>query len=394
MCEYIYSRKENKSFVSLVIFVCILTNISQMPAIVNAGYTRFFSVPLWALLGIVCFIKQKKIPYHDISKQIMLFLLFGIYYGIATVINSSFSKSSLPYPILLCCYIMIVGYSVGNLITISSIDAVLTGYVISVAFVCLDIFRTYVYGRSLSVMTFAYASKNSVSQLLLSAWLIVFFIKFGKTKGLLKRVFYISLFFLLTITLLGLKSRATIIGMPVAVIWALAHGKIDRKAKRAVILIVVSVTLLLIFRPQYYDMLINNILLNNRSASNLQEISSGRYSQWQNFGSEFKDSWFFGKGSSARESLVLTALLEFGVVGGSLIFALALSPLRWFLKGFDPQNPYYLFCSSLAIVYVMNGIFEQLAPFGPGVKCYLLWFLYGVFSHNHMNWINDEALVE
>lgn len=62
-----------------------------------------------------------------------------------------------------------------------------------------------------------------------------------------------------------------------------------------------------------------------------------------NFGEEFKNNWLFGQGSAARESLVLTALLEFGVVGGSLIFAMALSPLWWCLRKFNRYNPLYLF---------------------------------------------------
>lgn len=389
-----FQNKPNRTILYLVIFVCVMTNMSQMPAIVQAGYTRFFSVPLWVMLALSCMISLKKIPYYDIKNIFFLFFLFGAYYYIARIINNDYARSALPSPIFMCFFIIFVGYLAGRFFEIRDIDSILTAYVISSSVVCLDVFRTYVFGTDMSALTYSYASKNSVSQILLSCWIIILLRKFGKTTGLIKNVYYIAVFLLLTITMLGLKSRATIIGMPVVIVWILVNGKIDRKIKRIIIPIIIAVVAFLLIKPQYYEMLVNNILFANRSGGSLEDLTSGRYSQWQNFGDEFKDIWMFGKGSAARESLVLTALLEFGVIGGSLIFVLALCPLWWCFRKFNRNNSFYLFFSSIAIVYIMNGVFEQLAPFGPGVKCYLLWFLFGIFLNIHMNWPDDEEQLE
>lgn len=379
-------NKSNKTMLVMVLFVCVMTNISQMPVIVNTGYTRYFSTPLWVGLAIICLFALKRIPYYHIKNLFFLVVAFAVYYFIVRLFNNSYSNSQLPYPIFLAFFVLFVGYLASQFLIIDDIDTLLTVYVISSTLVCIDVFQTYVQGVDMGALTYAYASKNSVSQILLSSWLIILLRKFGKTRGFIKNTYYILFFALLTITLLGLKSRATIIGMPVTIIWVLMHGKMDRKVKHIIILIVIATITFLIIKPQYYDILVNNIILGNRSVSSLDELSSGRYSQWENFGEEFKNNWLFGQGSAARESLVLTALLEFGVVGGSLIFAMALSPLWWCLRKFNRYNPLYLFFSSLAIVYITNGVFEQLAPFGPGVKCYLLWFLFGIFLNNRMNW--------
>lgn len=379
-------NKSNKTMLVMVLFVCVMTNISQMPVIVNTGYTRYFSIPPWVGLAIICLFALKRIPYYHIKNLFFLVVAFAVYYFIARLFNNSYSNSQLPYPIFLAFFVLFVGYLASQFLIIDDIDTLLTVYVISSTLVCIDVFQTYVQGVDMGALTYAYASKNSVSQILLSSWIIILLRKFGKTRGFIKNTYYILFFALLTITLLGLKSRATIIGMPVTIIWVLMHGKMDRKVKHIIILIVIATITFLIIKPQYYDILVNNIILGNRSVSSLDELSSGRYSQWGNFGEEFKNNWLFGQGSAARESLVLTALLEFGVVGGSLIFAMALSPLCWCLRKFNRYNPLYLFFSSLAIVYITNGVFEQLAPFGPGVKCYLLWFLFGIFLNNRMNW--------
>ena len=33
----------------------------------------------------------------------------------------------------------------------------------------------------------------------------------------------------------------------------------------------------------------------------------------------------------------------------------------------------------LNILLLTNGLFEELSPFGPGVKCYLLWMITGIY---------------
>ena len=32
----------------------------------------------------------------------------------------------------------------------------------------------------------------------------------------------------------------------------------------------------------------------------------------------------------------------------------------------------------IALGYSVNGLFEGLTPFGPGVKCYYMWLLFGI----------------
>lgn len=379
-------KNSNRLIMPLILLVCAMTNISQMPVIVNAGYARYFSIPLWIILAVNCLLILKGIPYLHIKRLLFLLEIFAIYYFIARLFDNHYAYSALPYPIFLSIFVLFVGYLAGQFLFIDDIDLILTIYVLSSTFVCINVFEKYVFGIDMGALTYAYASKNSVSQILFSSWLIILLKKFGKTSGFIKNTYYVLFFVLLTITLLGLKSRATIIGMPIAIIWVLMHGKMDRKVNRIIILLLIAVIALLLIKPQYYDMLVNNIFLGNRSVNSLDDISSGRFSQWENFGKEFKNSWLFGQGSAARESLVLTALLEFGVIGGCLIFVLALSPLWWCLARFNRANPFYLFFSSLAIVYIINGVFEQLAPFGPGVKCYLLWFLFGILLNDHMNW--------
>lgn len=37
---------------------------------------------------------------------------------------------------------------------------------------------------------------------------------------------------------------------------------------------------------------------------------------------------------------------------------------------------------SIEFYTIVNGLFEELAPFGPGVKCFSLWFYFGFYIGN------------
>jgi hypothetical protein len=310
--------------------------------------------------------------------------LFAVYYYIALIFNGSYANSGLRYPIFLSIFVFIVGYLSGKFLFEKDIELICTMYAVSGIVVCIDVFFKYVYGRDLTSIIYAYSSKNSVSQILLTTWIIVLLIKFPKMSGFIRKAFYITSFALLTVTLLGLRSRATIIGIPIVLFWVILNGKLNRKLKNIILLLIVATVIFFLLKPNIYDWIVNNIIYGGRDASNLESLSSGRASQWMSFGEEFKDSWMFGHGADAKESLILTALLEYGILGGSLIFSLAVYPFAWGLKCLIRQHPYYLLFMSIALVYCSNGIFEQLAPFGPGVKCYFLWFLFGILKNDNM----------
>ena len=63
---------------------------------------------------------------------------------------------------------------------------------------------------------------------------------------------------------------------------------------------------------------------------------------------------------------------------------IAIQPLLFVKKWYKwlCSDVNFLILFSVALSYTINGVFEQLAPFGPGVKCYFLWFLYGMITSN------------
>lgn len=66
----------------------------------------------------------------------------------------------------------------------------------------------------------------------------------------------------------------------------------------------------------------------------------------------------------------LDALIETGIIGGVLFNIIALSPIVYSIKSYICyRQPIDFLLIIIGICYYHYGLFEQLAPFGPGVKC-------------------------
>lgn len=370
---------EKSKFSMFVCIVVFLTNIGQTPTLIDNFQTRIMIIPLWLIFAAICILKNH-ILYLGKSK--FVWILAGwwtIIYLVGSLFINGYSNSDLPYTIYLSLFILLTGLMAGNSLKNNDMERIFTAYVLSGMIVCVDTFLTYVYGRSFVGRVYSYDSKNSVSQILLTVWIVILICKFRMGLETRKKILYAGAFLLLTVTLIGLKSRASLIAIPVVLMWLILHGKMNKQLRNTIFAILLFVLIFLIFNPRYMEILIYDVLLGGRDISNLNDISSGRASEWQTFFSDFINKPFLGHGRMKRESLILTSLLEFGLLGGGAILLIACWPLYWAIRYFRKKNSDYLIFSSITIVYLINGIFEQLAPFGPGVKCYFLWFLLGIY---------------
>jgi hypothetical protein len=115
--------------------------------------------------------------------------------------------------------------------------------------------------------------------------------------------------------------------------------------------------------------------------SSLDIFSSGRIAQYEIFFDMFPRYVLSGTGGTYIESFPLAAMLSFGLGGSFPVLLLALAPLIYCAKprlgeGLSILRGTVLF---IWIVSIVNGFFEELAPFGPGTKSYLLWLLTGLW---------------
>ena len=148
------------------------------------------------------------------------------------------------------------------------------------------------------------------------------------------------------------------------------------------IIAVLLAVLLVLVIPALRELVIGNIIFNNRASLGVNEITSGRSEQFTLiFLANFPNAPFFGSGSTYIESLPLAALLSFGVVSALPLLIFAAVPLRTatlFKNGPGPKS-YVMFLKAASIAFLINCLFEERAPFGPGITYFFLWFTSGFF---------------
>ena len=371
----------NTQFGIIVGIACFVTNLSQLPSIVERGAGRYLSFPVWILLFLLCFLSSPMIRLRKIKMLFVIGVFFYLYLFFGTFFTDiNRFDTSIPKVVPIAMFVALVGTQCGEYLSEKDLKWIFNMYTISALLVCLVVFRQYVFGSVLNSRYFAYSSKNSVSQILLTAWILIFFQNLKNDRKGLYFGFYAACLLLLTWTLLGLKSRGTLISIPLILAWALLKKQTGRKLRWLIFFIVVAAGAYLYTHRAVLNGLIENILYAGRDADDLNDISSGRVDEWINFILDYRQNGFFGDNGDKRESVILSSFLQHGVIGGILVCTMAVFPLVWFIRRIAPQSEYRVTLIAVAAAYSINGVFEQQAPFGPGVKCYFLWFILGIFA--------------
>lgn len=348
-----------------------ITVVSQMPTLIQFGVSRFLPL-LWLALALYL-LKTQSIQHEVmlISSMLVLSLSVAILVGLASGIE--YYRSSLFFPAIICIIMMICG-SLARRYFFHD-DGILQAYLIATIIVAADVYFKYLRAYNWNNLVYAYASKNSVSQILLTAIIISVYIAPSKKRAL--KACYFALDILLIVELFALRSRASIVGLPILCLIFLNSKAIDKKTKGFISVCVLGLVCLVLLNEEMGDFIFNNILLNNRSSGNIDAITSNRFSMVMSFPSLFSESPFLGRGPFYVENFYLVALLQFGLFFGVPIIVFSLLPLAYSLAHRLSTNKNYSIMLTLAATYSLNGLFEAQAPLGPGVKCFLLWFLLG-----------------
>ena len=122
-------------------------------------------------------------------------------------------------------------------------------------------------------------------------------------------------------------------------------------------------------------------MLNNKDVSDITAVTSNRDEHLEKFVRLFPSYCLWGNGGAYLESFPLAVLLSYGIIGGIPVLMYSLLPLHIAMKNVKVET-YRVFCIviiALNIIMWVNGIFEEQSPFGPGVKCYYLWLVTGLF---------------
>ena len=283
-----------------------------------------------------------------------------------------------------------MGNMLGNEIDREGIKKICIVYFYSMAIIAIPLFFLYLRGTDLSSSVYEYQyGKNEVSVLLLCALIIDCFAYKPKTP--VQQLFRLAaaVFFLIDITILRARSVFLGVGILLCVL-IFNRNKGNKKLKYISIVIVILISCYFYFHSDVYYMFLNRIIYAGRNANNINELSSGRSETIASGFSAFIENPIFGTGR--RETLdcfYVSILANYGLLGIPAII-MAIVPFIWGIHNLKKNNDIDLCFFTITTSIIIISVVEELAPFGPGTRCYILWLIWGMLLSQPMETSSAE----
>jgi len=381
-------------FGGITAFVCCLTVISQFPQFMFSRISQIISYISVGGLFVFSLSKNvKNISIRGLNDGIITLFAYYFVIFILSIIDINYLKINLNSAIIVAILIFVVGIRCSVTLTDKDIENILISYVYACIALGVDIYFSYVHGvdfQGYMNLGSGYVAKNSTSVIILSSVIIILLGKID-LKLPYKNITKILVILFLVMIIFVLRSRASIVALPIVLYYS--SGK-NTKTYIPIACIILGVICAFLLSKNVRIFFIDSLYYNNIEIHDLQHMTSGRARMWMSFFSDMKGNWFTGQGPIFRESIFLASIVQTGIIAGGLLLSIAFFPLRWMCKYMPKSYRYYRMFLVLNIMYLFNGLlFEQYTPFGPGVKCFILWFLFGVF-YSKINNINNNEIIK
>lgn len=353
-----------------------LTIISQLPQLVDMGLSSNVSRIVWLSFFAIVLLAQKGRIELPTTGLVFMGGYFFFTLMASVIMDRSYYGTSLFSSVIMSFFIFVVGLGIGREITEKDLLRCAKTYVIASTILALVLYFTIYDTYDISSAVYGYGSKNSAGVILFTALLIAFVCGW-REKARLNNLINLAIIVLLLLMVLIMKVRAMIVCIPVVALVAVIKAPFKRSIRLPIILLCIGVLIALQI-DEVYDLMINDILFAGRG-DDFVSASSGRTEQWAALFDNLQGKELLGDGITEQESLILTALLQCGIPMGIAIIWYALWPLKKMLYWSRRHKDNFVFLLFLvALVYFIDAIFEQLAPFGPGARCFYLWLMFGI----------------
>lgn len=358
----------------ILLAACFLCNLSQIPTLYNSRPLSLAYNFCWFALA-VFLLRSERVVY---GKYFILPILFDLFCFVANLFTGSgYIGSNFVRPINLCAFILLIGLWIGSYFNEESLKRVAVAFVLSsfivAVYLYMNIFRGVDWANSAGYL---YGAKNSAGQIFLTASVLIILLIFKEHKVLscVAVAFFIAL-------IIMMKSRATILTLVIMIIYIVLFVLKEPRHKVLGLCLIGVIGILIFTNPDLYDLYINKTMLNNRDINDIAAVTSNRNIQYEAFFQKFPNYLFWGTGGTYIESMPLSVLLSYGIIGGIPVLLYSLMPLYIGIKyvKYPEYRVYSTIITALGLMMWINGIFEEQSPFGPGVKCYFLWLITGIF---------------
>ena len=358
------------------LFIITLTSglISQLP-ILYQTQSAYILRSMWFVLFLFLLLFKSS---SFFSSNLRIYYLFSILFSLYALslhvlrepeyIDADVRNVLISLLVLTSSYVFWKHYGDYSILRVIAILSLFSGL-----FLAFDTSQTaFVDYDVLADSQYVFGSKNSMGMILLCIALLSFLILQPKNL-IIKLLLYCSLLYIIYIIFL-MKSRAVIVSFVFLILYFIMQS--ERKSTRIALLVITIGSLLIIINnQQIYNSLVNGILLNNQSLGDINSVSSNRIVLLRAAIRLIPDNFIFGIGSYYVDLMPVSMLLQFGIFGAIIIFLYLFFVTSRVIASRNTYLGHIAFL--LFIVIMINTLFEAQPPFGPGMKCFLLWMFIG-----------------
>lgn len=363
------------------------SNLSFLPFFVETGRTHLLSYSSWLIFILAILLSKSFKAKESAFRFLIMVATFFLLISVSTVFSpNDYFGSELVKVLAISVFVFFLGH-------LSGVSGILHGnefrlidtYILSTILVNIVVAQKYLLGQDLMSSYYAYTSKNELAFLNVAALVMLLFYKstFLKLQKWRTAVIFASTAFLVVCTAL-MRCRSMLVCAFLLFGYSLFKSQTPKKLKHLLILLTVLFACLLLFNSNFYSLFMNGILFAGRNNTDFDSISSGRTIDVARGLSSFSENVFFGTGNTETvDCFFVSAMMQFGLLPGLLIIFLGFYPMIWGRKNRENGNSLYTVMLLCNFVFLFGGLMEEQAPFGTGVRCYILWFLFGYLQGMH-----------
>ena len=367
----------NKQIATSLFLVAVFGSLfSQTPTILDAGFDTYFKF-LWVfpfgflmLTSPTGLLSNKLVPFY-------LFLLLFLYYCFTCqmLTNRQYFTNDL-YNIAICLLITITSYIFWsrhkNPQTIKNLCIIM---LICGSIMAIDLYINYLRNSDITSATYAYGDKNSIGQILLccSCFALFYYKPHSKTEKMLS----LSVSIILLIVMIMTRSRATLVSA-LYIGYYISFKKVKTKYKLYTLSLLGVIMIILLSNESLYDSIVKGILFGGRDATDINSLSSNRIILFSIALKLIPQHPWIGSGAYYVDCMPLNVLTQYGIIG-LIVVLLFLLYIYISLRKHQHNRKISLVTYVFFMSFIINSLFEAYPPFGPGVKCFTLWMLYGMF---------------
>lgn len=375
--------------VLLFLLAVVGSLISQNPLFIENGTMQWLKY-LWILPLMYQFIVDAKAFVEPWCRQILIVILsFVVFCCICDIFTfNSYFGADLTN-ICMSIIVAMVSFSFWR-----KYGSPLVMKILCMLFVVLGFYLAYiVYSQFLAEasvfdLVYAFGSKNSMGQILLCCGYIA--LANYIPKNLVIKCVYFTITLFMFVVVAWMKSRATLVS-GVFILFYIIFKSNNKKLKRLVLSLCALIFVIILLNPYLYELIVTGILFANREADDMDELSSGRVLIISDALESIQDNFLIGIGNSYIDCMPIAMLLQFGIIGTSIVFFLISIFGYHVMRMNHNQNRIQQTALLLYYAFLINSLFEAQPPFGPGAKCFLLWVMVGfAFAEQE----NEKCLYE